>query len=331
MKKKLVVCILCGMMAMSALTCGIGSVFAAESPETPVISAQEGEQIPNPWKEYTSVKDAENAVGFSVKLPKKISGYTKDMIQAVDGLVLQVFYKSGDKEILIRKALVSQGKDISGDYNVYDVTKKVSVKGKKRKVTIKGTEKKKNLAVWSDGTYSYSLYTSAGMSQKALIRLVKQYNRSKDMVICLERAISWQERLHAAAADCWRICRQHLLQMAVKQEKQDERAAVNQKAEELLKDYGNSILRMAYAYLHNMSDAEDILQETLIQYLQTAPVLENPAHEKAWLLKVAANLSKNRIDYNRIRQTDELEETLVAEKREDLRFVWEAVRALPEK
>ena len=119
--------------------------------------------------------------------------------------------------------------------------------------------------------------------------------------------------------------------MAVKQEKQDERAAVNQKAEKLLKDYGNSILRMAYAYLHNMSDAEDILQETLIQYLQTAPVLENPAHEKAWLLKVAANLSKNRIDYNRIRQTDELEETLVAEKREDLRFVWEAVRALPEK
>ena len=43
--------------------------------------------------------------------------------------------------------------------------------------------------------------------------------------------------------------------MAVKQEKQDERAAVNQKAEKLLKDYGNSILRMAYAYLHNMSDA----------------------------------------------------------------------------
>ena len=151
MKKKLVVCILCGMMAMSALTCGIGSVFAAESPETPVISAQEGEQIPNPLKEYTSVKDAENAVGFSVKLPKKISGYTKDMIQAVDGLVLQVFYKNGDKEVLIRKALVSQGKDM-----------------------IKGTEKKKNLAVWSDGTYSYSLYTSAGMSQKALIRLVKQ-------------------------------------------------------------------------------------------------------------------------------------------------------------
>ena len=80
-----------------------------------------------------------------------------------------------------------------------------------------------------------------------------------------------------------------------------------------------------------MSDAEDILQETLIRYLQTMPELENASHEKAWLLKVAANLSKNRIDYNRVRQTDELEESLVAEKREDLRFVWEAVRTLPQK
>ena len=80
-----------------------------------------------------------------------------------------------------------------------------------------------------------------------------------------------------------------------------------------------------------MSDAEDVLQETLIRYLQKMPELENASHEKAWLLKVAANLSKNRIDYNRVRQTDELEESLVAEKKEDLRFVWEAVRSLPQK
>lgn len=67
------------------------------------------------------------------------------MIQAVDGLVLQVFYKSGDKEILIRKALVSQGKDISGDYNVYDVTKKVSVKGKRERLRSKERKRRKIL------------------------------------------------------------------------------------------------------------------------------------------------------------------------------------------
>ena len=110
-----------------------------------------------------------------------------------------------------------------------------------------------------------------------------------------------------------------------------EQEQVNQKAEALLNAYGNSILRLAYSYLHNMEDAEEILQDTLIQYLKAAPVLENEAHEKAWLLRVAGNLSKNRIAYNRLRSTDELQESLAAEQREDLSFVWEAVKDLPVK
>ena len=104
---------------------------------------------------------------------------------------------------------------------------------------------------------------------------------------------------------------------------------INQQAERLLTDYGNNALRLAYAYLHNMNDAEEILQDTLIQFLKTAPTLDSPKHEKAWLLRVAANLSKNRIDYNQRRLADELNEELVAKEREDLSFVWEEVKALP--
>ena len=107
-------------------------------------------------------------------------------------------------------------------------------------------------------------------------------------------------------------------------------SSINQNAERLLDTHGNAVLRMAYSYLHNMSDAEDILQETLIKYLKTQPELEGPEHEKAWLLRVAANLSKNRLDYNRLRDTDELEETLVSQEREDLSFLWEAVKQLPD-
>lgn len=44
---------------------------------------------------------------------------------------------------------------------------------------------------------------------------------------------------------------------------------------------------------------------------------------------MAANLSKNRIAYDRLRRTDELNETLAAEGREDLSFVWKAVKELP--
>lgn len=105
--------------------------------------------------------------------------------------------------------------------------------------------------------------------------------------------------------------------------------SVNRRAEKIMTVYGNSILRLSYSYLHNMSDAEEILQETLIQFLKTAPDFENESHEKAWLMRVAGNLSKNRILYNKNRSADELSNTLAAEQREDLSFVWDAVKSLP--
>ena len=104
---------------------------------------------------------------------------------------------------------------------------------------------------------------------------------------------------------------------------------IKENAARLLDIHGDSVLRLAYSYMHNMQDAEDILQETLIRYMQAVPEFENESHARAWLLRVAANLSKNRIEYNRYRMADELNEELVAEEREDLSFVWEAVKSLP--
>ncbi len=101
--------------------------------------------------------------------------------------------------------------------------------------------------------------------------------------------------------------------------------------EALLDQHGDRVLRLAYSYLHNMSDAEDILQETMIRYFEKAPEEMSEEHKKSWLLRVAANLAKNRIKYNKLREADELNEELVAEGREDLAFVWEAVKSLPDK
>ena len=99
----------------------------------------------------------------------------------------------------------------------------------------------------------------------------------------------------------------------------------------ILNLYENDLLRMAYSYLHNMEDAEDVVQETVISYWQKAPENMEPAKEKAWLLTVAANRSKNKIRYKKLRKTDELSETLIQEERDDLSFVWEAVKTLPVK
>ena len=110
---------------------------------------------------------------------------------------------------------------------------------------------------------------------------------------------------------------------------------IEKEAEEILSTIGNSILRLALSYLHNIEDAEDILQETMIKFVTVRPVFESEAHRKAWLMRVASNLAKNRIDYNRVRDTMELNEEIVGEVQEDLdkgdeyKAIWDAVRSLP--
>ncbi len=141
-------------------------------------------------------------------------------------------------------------------------------------------------------------------------------------------AVEWLANLVQAVAQALRTC--FSVERDRTAERSVSRADINRRAEKILDTYGNSILRYAYSYLHNISDAEEVLQDTLVQFLKTAPIFETQQHEKAWLLRVAGNLSKNRLDYNKVRMTDELNDELVAENREDLSFVWDAVKALPE-
>ena len=95
--------------------------------------------------------------------------------------------------------------------------------------------------------------------------------------------------------------------------------------------YGTAVLRAATAYLHNRADAEDVLQETFVRRMQSAPKCESAEHEKAWLLRVAINLSKNRLASGWVKHTQEIPENLPFAEREQLSFVWDAVAALPPK
>lgn len=118
---------------------------------------------------------------------------------------------------------------------------------------------------------------------------------------------------------------------AEQHEEQAYDAEADAQAERVFRRYGNNILRYAYMYLHSMEEAEDILQETMIKYLDSPRRFNDEGHEKAWLLHVAANLAKNRLAFGKRHPSDELDETLAAEHREDLSFVWEAVKTLPVK
>ena len=72
---------------------------------------------------------------------------------------------------------------------------------------------------------------------------------------------------------------------------------IEREAEEILSTTGNSILRLALSYLHNIEDAEDILQETMIKFVTVRPVFESEAHRKAWLMRgpVGLLISQNKM------------------------------------
>lgn len=98
----------------------------------------------------------------------------------------------------------------------------------------------------------------------------------------------------------------------------------------VLEAYGDAILRLAYSYLHSRTDAEDVLQDTLVQYLTRRPEFEGPAHEKAWLLRVAINLCKNQLSAPWKQRWEELDENQPCFDQEET-GVLEAVKGLPVK
>ncbi len=57
--------------------------------------------------------------------------------------------------------------------------------------------------------------------------------------------------------------------------------------------YGGLIFHTALHYLQNREDAEDVMQETLIRYINRLLPFHEADHERAWLLRVAINLCKD--------------------------------------
>ncbi|MFQ9516591.1 MAG: RNA polymerase sigma factor [Eubacterium sp.] len=57
--------------------------------------------------------------------------------------------------------------------------------------------------------------------------------------------------------------------------------------------YANTVYRIAYSYCKNKSDAEDIVQNVFLKLLQSDVKFQDEEHIRKWLIRVAANETKN--------------------------------------
>lgn len=69
--------------------------------------------------------------------------------------------------------------------------------------------------------------------------------------------------------------------------------SAEEKIEQLLNDYGNSIFRMCFLYLKDYHLAEDAAQETFIKAMYSYNSFQGKASEKTWLTQIAINTCKN--------------------------------------
>ena len=68
---------------------------------------------------------------------------------------------------------------------------------------------------------------------------------------------------------------------------------LNQQAERLANTYADTILRLSYTYLKNTYDAQDVCQTVFVKLLAEPREFESPRHERAYILRMAANACKD--------------------------------------
>lgn len=96
---------------------------------------------------------------------------------------------------------------------------------------------------------------------------------------------------------------------------------------QLVNKYANVMLRCAYTYCGNLTDAEDIIQEVFLKYLCKIPQFNNEEHEKAWFIRVTINTSKDYIKSFWRRKTEPINEHMLYKDEADV-SIWDMVQKL---
>jgi len=101
---------------------------------------------------------------------------------------------------------------------------------------------------------------------------------------------------------------------------------------EIYERHKDMIYRICFAYMKNVMDTEDVIQDTFVSLIKSGAVFENAVHEKAWLIRTATNLCKNALRHW-WRRRDNLDdyETLQASNVFEIDDTFNAVMELPDK
>lgn len=142
-------------------------------------SSQEVISLNNPMEEWESIEDAENCLGFLVKIPDYLpKGYKQVRIDTISQDVLQITYQKSDSkeksedelpQCIYRTAQING--DISGDFNQYSQEKTIKIN--EMDVSLVGNKDLIELARWITEDYSYSIRFEDPVSEKVAKKVIE--------------------------------------------------------------------------------------------------------------------------------------------------------------
>ena len=94
--------------------------------------------------------------------------------------------------------------------------------------------------------------------------------------------------------------------------------------------YADMVYRLAISRTRNKEDGEDVFQEVFLKLSKKLPQFENENHEKAWLIRVTINCSKNLLESAWNKKTVPLEYE-ISFSQEEISDVYFEVLKLPQK
>ncbi|MCL1807531.1 MAG: RNA polymerase sigma factor [Oscillospiraceae bacterium] len=95
--------------------------------------------------------------------------------------------------------------------------------------------------------------------------------------------------------------------------------------------YGAMLYRVGLMHTETPADAEDVLQDVFLRYLDKSPDFQDELHEKRWLIRVTVNCCRNRRNSAASRKNVPVPETLAAPEFVSDQTVRDAVHNLPPK
>lgn len=100
--------------------------------------------------------------------------------------------------------------------------------------------------------------------------------------------------------------------------------------EEIYARHVDMVYRISLSYLKNTADAEDATADVFARLLSKEIAFQNAEHEKAWLIRTAVNICKDRLKHwwNRRSDIHELPDPAGSAELQDNK-VWQAIIELP--